>query len=407
MAEIIPMPKLGFDMAEGTLVRKAKQEGEAVAKGDILADIETDKTTIEVESYAGGIVKAWLIDVGQPVPIGTPMVVIAAPGEEVDVAALRAAQPASAPAPAAPVGASLPAPVQAPSASAAPTVESGPLRISPIARRMADERGIDPRQITGTGPEGRITKKDIEAYAAPSASAVSPVVALSREDTTVPLTKLRSAISRRMTESKTSVPHFYITSDVDMDAAMTLRAQLNALLGDAGKLSVNDFIVKAAALALREFPNLNAAFNGDSVMRHGHVNVGMAVAVPGGLMTVVVKDADVKSLAQIAAEGKAMVARARDGKIKPEDVDGSTFTVSNLGMYEVDSFTAIINPPEAAILAVGSVLKVPVVKNDALAVGRRMKATLSADHRVTDGAEAAQFMQAFKKKLEEPLRLVV
>jgi pyruvate dehydrogenase E2 component (dihydrolipoamide acetyltransferase) len=400
MAEIIPMPKLGFDMAEGTLVRKAKQEGEAVAKGDILADIETDKTTIEVESYAGGIVKAWLIDVGTRAPIGTPMVVIAAPGEEVDVAALRAAQPASAPAPAAPVGASLPA-------SAAHTAESGTLRISPIARRMADERGIDPRQIKGTGPEGRITKKDIEACAAPSAAAVSPVVALSREDTTVPLTKLRSAISRRMTESKTSVPHFYITSDVDMDAAMTLRAQLNALLGDAGKLSVNDFIVKAVALTLREFPNLNAALKGDSVVRHGHVNVGMAVAVPGGLMTVVVKDADVKSLAQIAADSKAMVARARDGKIKPEDVDGSTFTVSNLGMYEVDSFTAIINPPEAAILAVGSVMKVPVVKNDALAVGQRMKATISADHRVTDGAEAAQFMQAFKKKLEEPLRLVV
>ncbi|MBI2975814.1 MAG: E3 binding domain-containing protein, partial [Chloroflexi bacterium] len=224
MAEIIPMPKLGFDMAEGTLVRKAKQEGEAVAKGDVLADIETDKTTIEVESYAGGILKAWLIDVGQPVPIGTPMVVIAAPGEEVDVAALRAAQPAAAPAPAAPVGASLPA-------SAAPTAESGALRISPIARRMADERGIDPRQIKGTGPEGRITKKDIEALTAPSASAVSPVVALSRDDSTVALTKLRSAISRRMTESKTSVPHFYITSDVDMDAAMTLRAQLNALLG--------------------------------------------------------------------------------------------------------------------------------------------------------------------------------
>ncbi|MBI3177769.1 MAG: 2-oxo acid dehydrogenase subunit E2, partial [Chloroflexi bacterium] len=355
MAEIIPMPKLGFDMAEGTLVRKAKQEGEAVAKGDVLADIETDKTTIEVESYAGGILKAWLIDVGQPVPIGTPMVVIAAPGEEVDVAALRAAQPAAAPAPAAPVGA----------ASPAPTAESGALRISPIARRMADERGIDPRQIKGTGPEGRITKKDIEALTAPSASAVSPVVALSREDSTVALTKLRSAISRRMTESKTSVPHFYITSDVDMDAAMTLRAQLNALLGDAGKLSVNDFIVKAVALTLREFPNLNAALKGDSVARHGHVNVGMAVAVPGGLMTVVVKDADVKSLAQIAADSKAMVARARDGKIKPEDVDGSTFTVSNLGMYEVDSFTAIINPPEAAILAVGSVMKVPVVKGDA------------------------------------------
>jgi pyruvate dehydrogenase E2 component (dihydrolipoamide acetyltransferase) len=210
-----------------------------------------------------------------------------------------------------------------------------------------------------------------------------------------------------MTESKSNVPHFYVTSEVDMGPVMDLRQKLNEVVADGIKLSVNDFIVKAAALALREFPGLNASFNGDHIVRHGHVNVGNAVSVDAGLLTVVVQDADVKSLSQISSEVKAMAARAREGKVKPEDIEGSTFTISNLGMYDVDSFVAIINPPDAAILAVGSAAQVPVVVNGALAVGWRMKATLSADHRVTDGAAAAQFMQVLKKKLEEPLRLVL
>jgi pyruvate dehydrogenase E2 component (dihydrolipoamide acetyltransferase) len=283
---------------------------------------------------------------------------------------------------------------------------------------MADELGIDPRQVKGTGPEGRITKKDIESFsksptpaqapakAAPAAPVFTPI-AVSREDSSVPLTKLRSAIARRMTESKTSVPHFYVTSDVDMGPVMDLRKQLNDILGETVKLSVNDFIVKASALALREFPSVNASFNGDSIVRHGHIHVGNAVSVEAGLLTVVVKDADLKSLAQISTEVKAMAGRAREGKVKPDDVDGATFTISNLGMYDVDSFIAIINPPDAVILAVGSAKQVPVVVDGNLAVGWRMKLSLSADHRVTDGAEAAQFMQALKKKLEEPLRLVV
>ncbi|MEK7277557.1 MAG: dihydrolipoamide acetyltransferase family protein, partial [Chloroflexota bacterium] len=288
------------------------------------------------------------------------------------------------------------------------------LRISPIARRLADELGIDPRQVTGTGPDGRITKKDVEAFTkspSPSSSSFSSLRSVasvpSVDEKTVPLTKLRAAIARRMIESKTSVPHFYVTSDVDMDAVMTLRKQLNDMLGESGKLSVNDFILKAAALALRDFPNLNASFGGDRLIRHGHIHLGIAVSVEGGLLTVVVKDADAKSLSQIGAESKAMAARARAGKVKPEDVEGSTFTLSNLGMFDVDSFTAIINPPEAAILAVGSVRQTPVVRDGALTVGQMMKATLSADHRATDGAEAAQFMQSFKKKLEEPLRLLL
>ncbi|MEK7808878.1 MAG: dihydrolipoamide acetyltransferase family protein [Chloroflexota bacterium] len=424
MPEFVPMPKLGFDMAEGRLVRKVVQEGQSIKKGEILAEVETDKATVEVEAYTTGTVVAWLVDENQFVPIGTHMVVIAAPGEQVDVAALKSQIPklvVSEVEPSQNPKAKLQTSnIQRPrEASNLQSPISSFLRISPIARRMSDELKIDPRLITGTGPEGRITKKDVEAFAKSggaatvfgvAASAPSPTaaaVAVTAEDRIVPLTKLRSAIARRMSESKTSIPHFYVTTEVDMGAVIELRKQLNELVSEAEKISVNDFVLKAAALTLRDYPYLNASFNGDHVIQRGHINMGIAVAVSGGLLTIVVKDCDVKSVKMIAAEAKAMAARARDGKVKPNDVEGSTFTVSNLGMFEVDSFTAIINPPEAAILAVGAAKEVAVVKNGSLTTGWRMKATLSADHRVTDGAEAAQFMQAFKKKLEEPLRLLI
>ncbi len=419
MPELITMPKLGFDMAEGKLVRWVKKQGETVNKGEVLAEVETDKATVEVESFVSGVVAATFAEEGSFQKVGALIGVIAAPGEAVDVDALRAqasgktkdegqkttiSQPLSAVS-GQPSSKSNGQPLVSVSASTF-------LRISPIARRMADELGIDPRQVQGSGPEGRITKKDIEAYVAAAPPQVPSTTtfasaSISREDTTVPLTKLRSAISRRMVESKTSAPHFYVTSEIDMEAVLNLRKQLNAMLGDSGKLSVNDFVVKAAALTLREFSNLNASFNGDSIVRHGQINVGNAVAVEAGLLTVVVKDADTKSLAQISTEIRAMAARAREGKVKPDDMDGSTFTVSNLGMYDIDSFVAIINPPDAAILAVGSAQQAPIVKNGELAVGWRMKVTISADHRVTDGAEAAQFMRSLKKKLEEPLRLML
>ena len=440
MPEFVPMPKLGFDMAEGRLVRKIVQEGQPIKKGEILAEVETDKATVEVEAYTTGTVVAWLVDENQFVPIGTHMVVIAAPGEVVDAATIKSQIPESQN-----PKAELQIPREASKSQTSniqhptsnfqlptsnfqlptsnfqlPTSNfqlptSNFLRISPIARRMSHELKIDARLITGTGPEGRITKKDVEAFAqsrgaavaASAPSAVAVAVAVSAEDRIVPLTKLRQAIARRMVESKTSIPHFYVTTEVDMGAVIELRKQLNGLLSEAEKISVNDFVLKAAALTLRDYPYLNASFNGNSVIQHGHVNMGIAVAVSGGLLTIVVKDCDVKSVKMIAAEAKAMAARARDGKVKPDDVEGSTFTVSNLGMFEVDSFTAIINPPEAAILAVGAAKEVAVVKNGSLTTGWRMKATVSADHRVTDGAEAAQFMQAFKKKLEEPLRLLI
>jgi pyruvate dehydrogenase E2 component (dihydrolipoamide acetyltransferase) len=424
MSEIIPMPKLGFDMAEGTLVRKVKQEGEAVQKDDLLAEIETDKATIEVPSTASGVVKGWLVEEGQAVPVGAPMAVIGAPDEVVNLAALRdgsgaAAQPMSAASPAAPAPQPLVTGTAASPAPASPAVPAvaapaGRVFASPIARRMADEAGIDIRRVAGTGPGGRITKKDVEAFARAAPTAPAPAAPReavpSAEDTAVPLTKLRQIIARRMTESKQTVPQFYVTAEVDMAAALSLRQQINALLPDDRRVSVNDFVVKAAALALRQYPNLNASFAGDKVMRKGRINIGIAVALEGGLITVVVKDADQKSLAQIAVEAKAMAARAREGKVQGADIEGSTFSISNLGLPvfgEVDHFIAIVNPPEAGILATGAVRQVPVVKDGALAPGQRMKITCSADHRVTDGAETAQFLQAVKKNLEEPLRLMI
>jgi pyruvate dehydrogenase E2 component (dihydrolipoamide acetyltransferase) len=309
----------------------------------------------------------------------------------------------------------------------APTSEGdqfpGGVKASPVARRMAEQNGLDLTAIQGSGPGGRIVKVDIQTFlAAPPPVAhdqpkitetvlPSPVfspVGPPPPDTVVQTSKLRQVIGRRMAESKQTVPHFYVTTEYDLAQIMALRKQVNAMLEGTGeKLSVNDFIVKAVALTLRQFPNLNASLRGAEVLQHGQVNVGVAVAVEGGLLTIVNRDTDRKSLRQISAETKKMVASARNGKVRPDDIEGSTFSVSNLGMYDVDHFIAIVNPPEAAILAVGSAKQVPVVIDGELNIGWRMKATISVDHRVSDGAEAAQFMQALKAYLEEPLRLMI
>ena len=432
MAETVTMPKLGFDMAEGTLVRWVILEGEAVKKGSVLAEIETDKATVEVESAFDGVLARHLVEVGAVVPVNTPIAIVAAPGEKVE--ASGAAAPAPAPATqAAPAGA------QGPAAAAAPapaTVQSGGrLLASPLARRMAMEMKINLGNVAGSGPGGRVTKRDIETFLsapaaqaaaapapAPLAAAAAPAPAAAPvpaplppvaplgpapADQFVPVNRLRAAIGRRMVESKQQVPHFYVTHEYDVEALMALRKQANALLPENERSSVNDYLVKAAALALRQFPNLNAALQGDQIVRYGAVNIGVAVAVDAGLLTVVCRDADRKPVRQISAEVKAMAGRARDGKVRPEDIEGSTFSISNLGMFDVESFVAIINPPEAAILAVGSAREVPVVKNGQLAPGWRMKATISVDHRVSDGAEAARFLQALAAYIEEPLRLLV
>lgn len=410
MAETVTMPKLGFDMAEGTLVRWVIAEGQPVSRGSVLAEIETDKATVEVESSFDGIVAKHLVEQGSVVPVNTPIAIVAQPGEAVEAGKEDAAEkPEGEKKEAAQPANEKPQPPEEEQTSApsTPATSSGRLKASPLARRIASEKGIELAQVQGSGPGGRIIKKDVESWRLPPTQpqAAPQPAALSGE--TVPLTRLRAAIARRMVEATQNVPHFYVTHEYKMDALLALRKQMNAYLPEGEKLSVNDFIVRAVALALRQFPNLNASFTGEAVQRHAVVNIGVAVAVEGGLLTIVCKEADTKSLRQISAQVSSMVERARQGKVRPEDIEGSTFSISNLGMFDVENFAAIINPPEAAILAVGSAREIPVVVDGALQVGWRMKVTVSVDHRVSDGAEAAQFMQALATYFEEPLRLLV
>lgn len=468
MSDTVTMPKLGFDMAEGTLIRWVKAEGETINKGDVLAEIETDKATVEVESGFSGVVARHLVDKGAIVPVGTPIAIVAAPGEKVEEAQQsepKGAAPEEAPAPGDQRGPSIgggeqaaaETPAQAVEAPAAEITErdraeaagtpveeipageedtdsgDGRIKVSPLARRVAREQGVDLNRVKGSGPGGRIIRSDVEAAArAPQAAEAAPAAAAqpaaqpaaapakqqpmvpiwagagsAQPDETIKINRLRSAIGRRMVESKQQLPHFYVTRTYKMEKVMDLRSQANAYLPDDQKLTVNDFIIKAVALNLREFRNLNASIKGDEIIRHGRINIGVAVAVEGGLLTVVCKDADQKPLRLISIEIREMVARARVGKVHTEDIEGSTFSISNLGMFDVDHFVAIINPPESAILAVGSAKQVAVVEDGQVKVGLRMQATISADHRVSDGAEAARFMQSLSAYLEEPMRLML
>jgi pyruvate dehydrogenase E2 component (dihydrolipoamide acetyltransferase) len=445
MAETISMPKLGFDMAEGTLVRWVKNEGENINKGDVLAEIETDKATVEVESSASGVVRKLLVEAGSVVPIGDPIAIVGSADEKIDEPA-KPTEPKTEKKADEQAGAELktepekpqeeskmqkveekpspadqtkptPAPVSQAEAPRPVGQQEGPVKASPLAKKIARDNNVNLSRVQGTGPGGRVVRKDIEAALSsgqpsavgrqPAVPQVPSVVPVSHEDETIQLTRLRQAIARRMTESKTSVPHFYVTHEYKMDALMAMRKQINDYLPENEKLSVNDFIIKAVALTLREFPNLNASFAGDKVVHHGAVNVGVAVAVEGGLLTVVNRNTDQQPLRMIASDVKRMVAGAREGKVKPNDIEGSTFSISNMGMYDVENFFAIINPPEAAILAVGSAREVPVVENSEVKPGWRMKATISVDHRVSDGVEAAKFMQKLAEFLENPVRMLV
>jgi len=422
MAEIVNMPKLGFDMAEGTLVRWVIAEEEAVEKGQVLAEIETDKATVEVESPYSGVVRRHLVEQDDIVPVSTPIAVIGDGEEEIDFEQLLAgvetlevdqAEPpeeeqAGEAIPTEPIA------VEQPSQEALNLPDG--VRASPLARRMAESLGINLQQVRGSGPNGRITKADIEAYrAAPQVSAVTQVPVFPSvsadipPDRSIPLSKLRTAIGKRMVQSKVEFPQFFVTHEYDVAPLIDLRQQVNSLLPQGEKTSINDYIIKATALALREFPNLNARLDpdGQSVTQFGHVNIGVAVAVDNGLLTVVCRDADLKPVRQISVEVRDMATRAREGKVKVEDIEGSTFSISNLGMFDVEEFIAIINPPEAAILAVGSANQVAVVQDNVIVPGWRMKATISVDHRVSDGAEAALFLQALTRYIEEPLRLLV
>ena len=428
MAELITMPKLGFDMAEGTLVRWVKAEGDAVAKGDVMAEIETDKATVEVESHTEGIMFRHLAEEETALPVNAPIAIITAEGEELseeEIAALAGetgGKPAKKPTkkPDKEPKNEVKDRTRADETASDEVSPAGGVRSTPLARRMAEDHNIRLTEIEGTGPLGRVVKKDVEDFLAAGQGRGSdssnqpgmPIRSFSLgevpEDQLVDMSRLRQAISRRMQDSNQNFPHFYLTRAYDTGAMMKLRKEINTLLPEDEKISVNDFILKAVALALRQYPNLNASLEGEKqIRRHGHVNIGVAVAVEGGLLTVVVKDADQKPVRLIAREVREMAVKAREGKVRPEDIEGSTFSISNLGMYGIEQFSAIINPPEAGILAVGAVQDVPVVVEGQLAIGSRMKVSLSADHRVTDGAEAAEFMQALAAYLEEPMRLMI
>jgi pyruvate dehydrogenase E2 component (dihydrolipoamide acetyltransferase) len=422
MAETVSMPKLGFDMAEGTLVRWVKKVGETISKGDVLAEIETDKATVEVESSVSGVLRRLLVDEGAVVPVNSPIAIVGTADEVIseqgtesgeqregdkEQGAAFSGQPSASGVQ--PLVSSVPQSAIPNLQSAISNPQSSILRASPLAKKVARDRSVDLSHIHGTGPGGRIVRRDVEAAMAGGANLQSASLPpqLRGPDETIPFSKLRQAIARRMAESKTSIPHFYVSHEYKMDALVALRSQYNQIVPENGKLSVNDFIVKAVALTLHQFPNLNASLNGNSILRHGQIAIGIAVSVEGGLLTIVCRDADQKPLRQISTEVKAMAGRVREGKVKPADIEGSTFSISNLGMYDVENFIAIINPPEAAILAVGSAREVPVVEAGTLRIGWRMKATISVDHRVSDGVEAAKFMQALAQYLEEPLRLIL
>jgi pyruvate dehydrogenase E2 component (dihydrolipoamide acetyltransferase) len=424
MAEVI-MPRLSDTMEEGTLAAWLKQPGDQVQRGDLLAEIETDKATMELESFEEGVLQQILVKEGETVPIGQPIAVI----DSGDGAAAVPAAAAAAPTPAEEASKLQTAPeVEAPAASqaaatpaAAPSAAGGPVKASPMARAIARDQGIDLSTVTGSGPGGRVVRAEVQALAAgdggraapaaaPAPAAQAPAAAqpaTDDDDEEIPLTNMRKTVARRLVESMQSAPHFYLTIQVEVDALLALRAELNQrLAGEGVKLSVNDLLIKACAVTLQTHPDINVSWAGDKILRHRRIHVGIAVAVDGGLIVPVVRDSDHKSVSQISKEAKALIDKARAGKLRPDDYTGGTFTISNLGMFGIDQFTAVINPPEAAILAVGTTSSEPVVQDGQLATRQRMKLTLSIDHRALDGATGAQFLADLKATLEEPLRIL-
>jgi pyruvate dehydrogenase E2 component (dihydrolipoamide acetyltransferase) len=396
-------------METGKLIKWIKKEGDRVNSGDILAEVETDKADVEMEAFGAGVLRKILVKEGDRAPVGSLIAVIAEPSEDIAGVVLgvtpgTSQRPAAVPLEAA--GSDRPSAPPVPPA----LVPSPPGRVkaSPLARKVAAQSGVDLRLVSGSGPGGRIVRKDVEAAAsAPGAAPMRPAaVATGPEFEDRPLSQMRAVIAKRMPMSKAPVPHFYVSSEVAMDRAWDLREELNALDGQP-KISVNDFVVRACALALLEHPGVNASFQGETIRVYHRAHIGMAVALEEGLITPVLRDCHAKSLSQIAVESRDLAERARARKLRAPEMSGATFSISNLGMYDVAEFSAIINPPEGAILAVGTVRKVPVVTESGLGVGRRMMTTISCDHRVMDGAMGARFLQDVKRLLEEPLRLLV
>ena len=434
MPETILMPKLGFDMSEGTLIRWVKSAGESVKMGDVIAEIETDKATVEVESSKEGILYKQLVNEKDIVPVGDPIAIISAPGEEVKPDSEQGFNhqvekedtKATIPSGKAQKKADKKTSQETDAGGKKVVSMEKQITASPLAKRMAAESNININEIKGSGPYGRVVKRDvdkaIEQLKELKQSAQKPVEITKakdfsdkllykdlepKKDTKIPLTKLRSIIGNRMTESKQTIPQFYITHKYNVDNLVQLRENLIKLSPDENPISINDFVVKAIALSLRQFPNLNASLEEDQIIQHGHINIGVAVALEDGLLTVVCKDADQKPLKLISEEIRDMVSRVRAKKVKSDDIEGSTFSISNLGMFDVEQFVAIINPPEAAILAVGAAQKETIIHDDLISISTVMRVTLSADHRITDGAETAKFLQLMGRYFENPLSLVL
>lgn len=422
MAEVVRMPKLSDTMTEGVVASWNKKVGDTVKRGELLAEIETDKATMEFESFFNGTMLHIGIEKGQGAPVDSILCIIGAPGE--DISALLTAAPATAKAEAPKAEAPQPvaevkaAPVAA-KVETAPVVqvpvaavsENGDARIkaSPLAKKLAADKGIDLQQVKGSGDFGRVVKRDVEQWhpsmVPPAAQFNTPVVAGQESYTEETVSQMRKTIARRLAESKFSAPHFYLTMEISMDEATKAREAINAIA--PVKVSFNDIVIRAVAASLRKHPKVNSSWLGDKIRYNNHVHVGVAVAVEDGLLVPVVRFADQKSLSQIAAEVKTFAQKAKDKKLQPADWEGNTFTISNLGMFGIEEFTAIINPPDACILAVGGIKDTPVVKNGQVVPGKVMKVTLSCDHRVVDGASGSAFLQTLKAMLENPVTILV
>jgi pyruvate dehydrogenase E2 component (dihydrolipoamide acetyltransferase) len=421
MAEVIYMPKLSDTMTEGVVASWLKNVGDAVKSGELLAEIETDKATMEFESFYDGVLLHIGVETGKAAPVNALLAIIGQAGEDISslLNVAPAAEPAKTeevkPAPAvetpAPKATPAPAavPVSAPKTTPKPAVNNDRVYASPLAKKLAEEKGIDLQYVAGSGENGRIVKRDVDHYMphpnGVSASAGNSGGLTTETYTDEPISQMRKTIARRLAESKFTAPHFYLTLDIDMDNAMAFRTSVNATEGY--KISFNDIVVKAVALSLRKHPTVNSSWMGDFIRRNQHVNIGVAVAVEDGLLVPVVRFADTKGFMQISAEVKDFAGRAKEKKLQPADWEGNTFTISNLGMFGIESFTAIVNPPDSCILAVGGIKEVPVVKNGQVVPGNVMKVTLSCDHRVVDGASGSAFLQTFKSYMENPVSMLL
>ncbi|ACT96815.1 pyruvate dehydrogenase complex dihydrolipoamide acetyltransferase [Dyadobacter fermentans] len=424
-AAVVRMPKMSDTMEEGTLVSWQKKVGDKVKSGDILAEVETDKATMELEAYEDGTLLFVGIKEGEAVPVDAIIAVIGEEGANVEALLARENGEAPAEAEAAPAQAATSAPTVNGSDKAVSVADSGDrVKASPLAKRLADEKGINLSEVSGSGDNGRIVKRDVDEFK-PAAQASAPAAApaqtapaakaeaapaaaapASGDFTDTPISQMRKTIARRLSESLFTAPHFYVTMEINMDKAMALRPQLNEVA--TAKISFNDMVIKACAVALKKHPAVNSAWLGDKIRKYNYVNIGVAVAVDEGLLVPVIREADKKTLSAISGEVKDLAGKAKDKKLQPKDWEGNTFSVSNLGMFGVDEFTAIINPPDSCILAIGAIKKVAAFKEDGTVYPTNiMKVTLSADHRVVDGATAAQFLLTVKKLLEEPMSMLV